>query len=74
MQQMTPEQYMRHLEKIGAFDTEEFGFAQELALHFGFEFIDEDATVFRCTNKQLFALMKALGYNRVARERKPGER
>jgi hypothetical protein len=52
-----------------AFETEEFGFAQELAMQYGFEYTDDDATQMRCTNKQLFTLMKALGYQRVARVR-----
>lgn len=68
MQQMTPEEFAAFLESQNAFETEEFGFAQEAAMQYGFEFTDDDATQMRCTSKQLFTLMKALGYHRVARE------
>ncbi len=67
MQTMTPEQLHAHLEKTGAFETEEFGFAQECALQYGFEFTDDDATQMSCSARQLFTLMKALGYHRVAK-------
>lgn len=64
---MTPEQFAAFLERIGAFETEEFGFAQECALQYGFEYVDDDATLMQCTNKQLYTLMKALGYFRIAK-------
>ena len=66
-QQMTPDQLQAHLEKTGAFETEEFGFAQECAMQYGFEIVDDDGDVLQCTTRQLFTLMKALGYHRVAR-------
>ncbi len=65
---MTVAEITQHLESTGAFESEEFGFAQELAMHFGFVFTDDDATQMACSNKQLYVLMKALGYKRVARE------
>lgn len=67
MQTMTPEQFAAHLERTGAFDTEEFGFAQEMALQYGFDYTNDDASEMKCSAKQLFTLMKALGYHRVAR-------
>lgn len=65
---MSVEEITQHLEASRAFDSEEFGFAQELAMHFGFVFTDDDATQMACSNKQLYVLMKALGYERIARE------
>lgn len=67
MQQMSPEEFAAFLDGQNAFETEEFGFAQEMAMQYGFEYTDDDATQFKCSAKQLFTLMKALGYHRVAR-------
>lgn len=71
MQHVTPQKLMEVLRSNGAFETEEFGFAQEMALQFGFEYADEDCTVMQCTPEQLFGLMKALGYVHVSRVHYP---
>ena len=43
-------------------DTEEFGFAQEMALEHGARYLDDDAEMFVITAKDLYTLMLALGY------------
>lgn len=53
-------------EKIGQFDTEEFGFAQELVSQYGGDYVDDDAEVFQITAKHLYVMMKVLGYGRLS--------
>lgn len=48
----------------GGFDSEEFGFAQEIAMQYGADYLDDDATVFRMSAEHIYVLMKAMGYQR----------
>lgn len=57
---------LARLDAAGAFDTEEFGFAQELVAQYGGTHIDGDATVFAISTKDMYVLMKVLGYGKVA--------
>ena len=61
-------------EKVGQFDTEEFGFAQELVSQYGGNYVDDDAEVFQITAKHLYVIMKVLGYGRLSEKQDKPER
>lgn len=53
------------MEAAGDFETEEFGFAQQLVDQYGGEHIDDNAEVYKIHVKDLYVIMKMLGYSRA---------
>lgn len=53
---------LARFEKQGQFETEGFGFAQELVSQYGGDYIDDDATIFKISAKDLYVLMRVIGY------------
>jgi len=54
---------LARFEKQGQFETEGFGFAQELVSQYGGDYIDDDATIFKISAKDLYVLMRIIGYS-----------
>lgn len=46
----------------GDFESEGFGFAQEVASQYGADHLDADATILRISARELYVLMRAMGY------------
>jgi hypothetical protein len=53
------------MEQTGAFDTEEFGFAQEMATQYGASHVDDDADIFIITARDLYVMMRTIGYGKA---------
>jgi hypothetical protein len=53
-------------EQQGEFEKEEFFFSQELVSQYGGDYIDDDATIFKISAKDLYVLLKVIGYGRVS--------
>jgi hypothetical protein len=62
------------MEAKGDFDKEEFGFAQELIDQYGGDLVDDDAEVYKIQAKDLYVVMKMLGYGRKPVASEPLER
>ncbi len=60
----TAKRLLDELNQAGAFNSEEFGFAQEMILQYGGTYIDDDAEIVGISAKDLFVVMKVLGYGR----------
>lgn len=51
-------------EAEGTFETEDFHFAIEMALQYGAAHVDDDATVLQISDRDLYVIMKVLGWSR----------
>lgn len=55
-------QLLAEMEADGSFESEDFGYAQELVTQYGGDYVDDAAEIFQISAKDMFVIMKMLGY------------